>query len=50
MCCATQQSGLASEEDVDYILLGAGMSGIFMLAEALQQDFKSVVVLDRKDR
>lgn len=38
------------EEDVDYVLLGAGMSGIFMLAEALQQGFKSVVVIDRKDR
>lgn len=37
-------------EEVDYVLVGAGMSGVFMLAEALQQGFKSVVVIDRKDR
>lgn len=40
----------SNEKVVDYVLVGAGMSGIFMLAEALQQGFKSVVVIDRKDR
>lgn len=40
----------SSEKDVDYVLVGAGMSGIFMLAEALQQGFKSVVMINRKDR
>jgi UDP-galactopyranose mutase len=37
-------------KDVDYVLVGAGMSGIFILAEALQQGIKSVVVIDRKER
>lgn len=35
---------------MDYVLVGAGISGLFLLAEALQQGFKSVVVVDRKDR
>lgn len=36
--------------DVDYVLVGAGMTGIILLAELLQQGLKSAVVLDRKDR
>ena len=45
-----QDPALDDVVDVDYVLVGAGMSGIFMLAEGLQQGFKSVLVFDKKDR
>lgn len=41
---------MASAQDVDFVLVGAGLTGVFMLAEALQQGLQSVVVLDKKDR
>lgn len=45
-----KQPGVVKEVDVDYVIVGAGISGLFLLAEALQQGFKSVVLIDRKDR
>jgi cation diffusion facilitator CzcD-associated flavoprotein CzcO len=45
-----QQPDPSDVKDVDYVLVGAGLSGIFLVAEALQQGFKSVVVIDKKDR
>lgn len=34
----------------DAVIVGAGIAGVFLLAEGIQQGFTNVVVIDRKER
>jgi UDP-galactopyranose mutase len=46
---APQEDAKEATKVYDAILIGAGMAGVFLTAEAVNQDYKNILVLEKKN-